>query len=86
MIGGLADGLALAASPVFAGLALWSAWKPAEGIVGLCSAVGGSPLAGMAVMYLVMSAVHLPAWLHRVPHWAGRSGNWMAAADGRKSG
>ncbi len=56
-----ADGLALAASPTFAIMALLTAvWGggPAEM---LCSAV--SPLSGMVTMYLLMSAFHAAPWL-----------------------
>ena len=55
-----ADGLALAASPTFAIMALLT------GILGggpagmLCSA---TPLSGMVAMYLLMSAFHAGPWL-----------------------
>jgi hypothetical protein len=58
----LAEGLALAASPVFALMALLSALGNDPAAI-LCSAVPGSPLNGMATMYLLMGAVHLPPWL-----------------------
>jgi hypothetical protein len=46
----------------------------------LCSvAQGASPLSGMAVMYLLMSAFHLAPWLKLVSCWrpaaAGRAGH-----------
>ena len=53
-----ADGLALAASPTFAIMALLT------GVLGdgpaemLCSAARVSPLSGMVTMYLLMSAFH----------------------------
>ena len=55
--------LRLAAAPTFAIMALLT------GILGgsqsmLCSAAqDASPLSGMVVMYLLMSAFHLPPWL-----------------------
>lgn len=58
----LAEGLALAASPVFALMALLSVLG-GDPVAILCSAVPGSPLNGMATMYLLMGVVHLPPWL-----------------------
>ena len=58
-----AEGLALAASPTFAIMALLTGALgrgPAEMI---CSAAHGSPLGGMAMMYLLMSAFHMAPWL-----------------------
>ena len=57
-----ADGLALAASPTFAIMALLT------GILGggpemLCSAAHVSPLSGMVTMYLLMTAFHAAPWL-----------------------
>ena len=61
---GSADGLCLAAAPTFAVMALLT------GVLGgspqdmLCSAAqDGSPLSGMAFMYMLMSAFHLGPWL-----------------------
>jgi hypothetical protein len=59
-----ADWLALAAAPTFAVMALLT------GVVGgtpdmLCSQ-GMSPFAGMAPMYVLMSAFHLGPWLRLV--------------------
>jgi hypothetical protein len=56
-----ADGLALAASPTFAAMALLTGvfgGGPAEMI---CSAA--SPLNGMVTMYVLMSAFHAGPWL-----------------------
>ena len=61
----LAEGLALAASPVFALMALLSALGSDPAAM-LCSAVPGSPLNGMATMDLLMGAVHLPPWLKQI--------------------
>jgi hypothetical protein len=62
-----ARGLSLAAAPTFAVMALLT------GVFGggmpdiLCSAAqGASPLSGMALMYLLMSAFHLAPWLKLV--------------------
>ena len=59
-----ADGLALAASPTFAIMALLT------GVLGggpadmLCSAArDASPLSGMALMYWLMSVFHASPWL-----------------------
>jgi hypothetical protein len=62
-----ANRLYLAAAPTFATMALLTA------IVGdgsaMCSIASASPLSGMAPMYLLMSAFHLPPWLKLI---AGR--------------
>jgi hypothetical protein len=55
------NGLALAASPTFAIMALLAGVRgPAEI---LCSAAHASPLSGMVTMYLLMSAFHAAPWL-----------------------
>ncbi|GGC86762.1 hypothetical protein [Chelatococcus reniformis] len=60
---GVADGLALAASPTFAVMALLT------GVLGggpadmLCAAAPVWPLSGMATMYLLMSFFHAAPWL-----------------------
>jgi hypothetical protein len=60
---GVADGLALVAAPAFAIMALVSA-TPGDGAAAmLCGGAQGSPLGGMVVMYLLMSAVHAAPWL-----------------------
>ena len=60
-------GLSLAAAPTFAIMALLTS-VPGGGMPDiLCSAAqGASPLSGMAVMYLLMSAFHLAPWLKLV--------------------
>lgn len=55
----VAGGLALAATPVFAGMAALSAADPAAAV--MCG--GGSPLSGMATMYALMALFHAGAWL-----------------------
>lgn len=62
-IGRISRGLRLAATPMFAAMALVTAVGGAGGPDLLCSATGRSPLGGMPLMYLLMSATHLPAWL-----------------------
>lgn len=58
--GRLASCLGLAAAPVFAGMAALSAAAPPS----LCAAAAPLlPVDGMALMYLLMSLFHLPAWL-----------------------
>ncbi|TPM99847.1 hypothetical protein [Mesorhizobium sp. B2-1-3A] len=57
---GVADWLCLAAAPTFALMALLSCLQGGDAAM-LC--MGGSPLTGMAAMYLLMSAFHLAPWL-----------------------
>jgi hypothetical protein len=67
---GLAHWLSLAAAPCFALLALHSATGGDASM--LCApGQGAFRLGGMAAMYLVMSAFHLPAWLRRSGHFSG---------------
>ena len=59
----LATWLALAAAPTFAVMGLLTA-SPHPGGMGMtCPAMLESPLHGMGVMYLLMSAFHVPPWL-----------------------
>ena len=59
-----ADGLALAASPTFAIMALLSGVLRGGPAETFCSAAQDGPsLSGMVPMYLLMSAFHLAPWL-----------------------
>ena len=62
---GMADWLCLAASPVFAVMALIA--QADGGTQMICSAVmDASPLSGMVPMYLLMSLFHSPPWLNLI--------------------
>lgn len=62
--------LALAAAPTFAVMAvLTGALDPPD--MRCSTATSTSPLSGMAVMYLLMSAFHSGSWLK----WVARQGN-----------
>lgn len=59
---GAAGLISLAASPVFALMALITASDP--GAMALCSTSSDMlPIGGMPAMYLLMSLFHLPPWL-----------------------
>ncbi len=62
-----ADGLALAASPTFAIMALLTGVLGGGPAEMLCSAAQASPLSGMVTMYLLMSAFHAAPWLKLDP-------------------
>jgi hypothetical protein len=60
---GLATWLGLAAAPTFAVMALWTGLFNGQPDM-LCTAMqGSSPVGGMTVMYLLMSAFHATPWL-----------------------
>jgi hypothetical protein len=44
-------------------MALWSGFSAGQQDMLCTAAQGGSPLAGMTLMYLLMSAFHLAPWL-----------------------
>lgn len=64
---GAADWLGLSAAPTFAIMALLTGVHGGGAPDMLCSAAkDGSPLSGMAAMYLLMSAFHSAPWLKLV--------------------
>jgi hypothetical protein len=60
---GAADFLYLAAAPTFALMALLTSVLGGGSADALCSMVSASPLSGMVLMYLLMSAFHSAPWL-----------------------
>jgi hypothetical protein len=69
---GAADWLGLAAAPTFATMALLTGIISGGSPDMLCSAMqDASPLSGMAVMYLLMSAFHLAPWLRLISRRRG---------------
>jgi hypothetical protein len=77
---GIGEWLCLAATPTFALMALLTAVLVGGPMDLLCSAGHGSPLNGMAPMYLLMSAFHSSPWLTLM------SGRGRAfAVDGRSA-
>ena len=80
---GIARFLCLAAAPTFAAMALLTAVRGSGPLDALCAAAhGGSPLAGMAPMYLLMSAFHAVPWLKLI---ASRLHRNVRACPGGKS-
>ena len=67
-----AEGLALAASPTFAIMALFTGGLGGGRAEMLCSAAHVSPLSGMVTMYLLMSAFHAAPWLKLIRAGAPR--------------
>lgn len=61
-----ADRLALAASPVFAVMALLTHVLGGGSMDLLCGAGQAFPLGGMVLMYLLMSAFHSTPWLRLI--------------------
>jgi hypothetical protein len=60
---GVAEWLGLAAAPTFAIMALWTECFDGKPDM-LCMAMqGASPISGMTVMYLLMSALNSSPWL-----------------------
>lgn len=74
---GAADWLSLAAAPTFAFMALLTAVPGGGPLEMLCSAApGASPLTGMVLMYLLMSAFHLGPWLKLMSGRRTQRRNW----------
>jgi hypothetical protein len=60
---GPASWLGLAAAPTFGVIAVWSAFFSAQPDM-LCAAMkSSSPMSGMTLMYVLMSAFHAAPWL-----------------------
>ncbi|HEX2256250.1 MAG TPA: hypothetical protein VHG92_06030 [Afifellaceae bacterium] len=68
-----ADGLAFAASPTFAMMALLTGVLGDNAAETPHSVAHASPLSGMAAMYLLMSLFHLSAWLKLAAAARGRA-------------
>ncbi len=60
---GAAGLLSLAAAPTFAAMALWTGVFGSQSDILCTGPQSGSPLGGMTLMYLLMSAFHLAPWL-----------------------
>lgn len=61
------DAICLAAAPTFAVMALLSCLPSGNPYEPVCSAMRHmAPMTGMAWMYLLMSAFHLPPWLRLI--------------------
>ena len=71
---GAADGIALAAAPTFAAMALASAigTGPSDPY---CGSTPGFPLGGMTAMYLLMAGFHFVPWLKRAARFRGSIGD-----------
>ncbi|WP_151118639.1 hypothetical protein [Hypericibacter adhaerens] len=72
----LADGLCLAAAPIFALMALLTSVlgnDPAD-MICMAAAHGGSPFGSMVSMYWLMSAFHAAPWLRLIARRRSRSG------------
>ncbi|MGA0603280.1 hypothetical protein ACO2Q3_21410 [Caulobacter sp. KR2-114] len=70
----LAAGLALAATPAFAAMAVFTALAGEGPMQAMCAPHGLPALGGMAPMYALMSAFHLGAWLRFVADRPGFRG------------
>jgi len=68
---GAAEWLCLAAAPTFAVMALVSVFLGGGPPMVCATGVDTSPLRGMTVMYLLMSAFHATPWLKLISSWAG---------------
>lgn len=59
----LGDGLAFAASPVFAVMAMLTAASANDPAAVICGTAGAFALTGMTAMYAMMSVFHAGPWL-----------------------
>ena len=62
----IADGLALIATPIFALMAVLTGIARNNPAEMLCPAMHLSPLSGMALMYVLMSAIHAAPWIRLI--------------------
>lgn len=69
----LATWLGLAATPIFAIMAVLTAVLDGPADM-LCGSGRGAMLGGMVPMYLLMSAFHSAAWLRLIAKWRGEVG------------
>jgi len=76
---GTAAWLGLAAAPTFAIMALWTGLFSAQPDMMCMAMQGSSPMSGMMVMYLLMSAFHTAPWLRLLS--SRRSGGHRALGD-----
>jgi hypothetical protein len=82
---GLAGWLGLAATPTFALMALWAGFFGGQADM-LCMAMSdSSPLSGMTMMYVLMSAFHLSPWLKLISCRRSRAGRQARVAFGNPS-
>ena len=63
---GMARCLGLAAAPTFAIMALWTGFFSGQPDMPCTAMQGSSPMSGMTVMYLLMSAFHAAPWLRLI--------------------
>ena len=82
-----AEWLSLAAAPTFAIMALLTGVLGGGPAEMLCSAAHPSPLSGMVVMYLLMSAFHSSPWLTLISgrRRAGRRSRSGGCGDGEQT-
>ena len=70
---------ALAATPVFAAMAVWTGCFGNQPVMLCMAAQGSSPMDGMTLMYALMSIFHLPPWLRLISNrWIGGAGRCRA--------